>query len=52
MTNRIPFRIQPVLATPAPAPFEKPDWVCEEKYDGDRILAYKDRDRVFPDFSL
>ncbi len=35
-----------MLATLVAAPFDKPGWVYEEKYDGDRILAYKEGDRV------
>jgi bifunctional non-homologous end joining protein LigD len=35
-----------MLATLVPQPFDKPGWVYEEKYDGDRILAYKEDDRV------
>ena len=35
-----------MLATLVAAPFNKPGWVYEEKYDGDRILAYKEGDRV------
>ncbi len=35
-----------MLATLVSKPFDKPGWVYEEKYDGDRILAYKERDRV------
>jgi bifunctional non-homologous end joining protein LigD len=27
-------------------PFHRPGWVYEEKYDGDRILAYKEGERV------
>jgi len=46
MKNRIPFRVQPMLATLVPEPFDKPGWVYEEKYDGDRMLAYKEEDRV------
>lgn len=46
MKKRIPFRVQPMLATLVPQPFNKPGWVYEEKYDGDRILAYKEEDRV------
>lgn len=46
MTKRIPFRVQPMLATLVPEPFDKPGWIYEEKYDGDRILAYKEDDRV------
>jgi len=46
LKNRIPFRVQPMLATLVPEPFDRPGWVYEEKYDGDRILAYKEEDRV------
>lgn len=46
MKSRIPFRVRPMLATLVPEPFDKPDWVYEEKYDGDRIIAYKEADRV------
>jgi ATP-dependent DNA ligase len=46
MNHRIPFRIQPMLATLIAEPFDKPGWVYEEKYDGDRILAYKEGARV------
>jgi bifunctional non-homologous end joining protein LigD len=46
MANRIPFRLHPMLATLVAEPFDKPGWVFEEKYDGDRILAYKEGDRV------
>jgi bifunctional non-homologous end joining protein LigD len=35
-----------MLATLVAKPFDKPGWVYEEKYDGDRILAYKERARV------
>ncbi|MGD0904300.1 MAG: hypothetical protein ABR924_15285 [Terracidiphilus sp.] len=41
MKNRIPFRVQPMLATLVPELFDKSGWVYEEKYDGDRMLAYK-----------
>jgi len=40
MTDKIPFRIQPTLATLVSQPFQKPGWVYEEKYEGFRILAY------------
>ncbi len=46
MTHRVPFRVEPMLATLATEPFDKPGWVYEEKYDGDRILAYKEGARV------
>jgi len=42
MKDRIPFRVQPMLATLVPKPFDTPGWVYEEKYDGFRILAYKE----------
>jgi bifunctional non-homologous end joining protein LigD len=42
MTNKVPFRVQPMLATLVPEPFDRPGWVYEEKYDGFRILAYKE----------
>ncbi len=35
-----------MLATLLAEPFDKPGWVYEEKYDGDRILAYKEGARV------
>ena len=35
-----------MLATLVAEPFDKPGWVYEEKYDGDRMLAYKDGARV------
>jgi bifunctional non-homologous end joining protein LigD len=35
-----------MLATLVAKPFDRPGWVFEEKYDGDRILAYKEGDRV------
>src|SRR6266853_316787 len=44
--DRIPFRIRPMLATPVPKPFHLPGWVYEEKYDGYRILAYKEGAKV------
>src|SRR5262249_22724381 len=46
MNYRIPFRAQPMLATLVAEPFDKPGWVYEEKYDGDRMLAYKEGARV------
>jgi hypothetical protein len=35
-----------MLATLVPNPFHRPDWVFEEKYDGYRILAYKEGAQV------
>lgn len=46
MKRRIPFRVQPMLATLVKEPFSKPGWVFEEKYDGYRILAYKEGQSV------
>ncbi len=46
MTNRIPFRVQPMLATLVSEPFDRPGWIYEEKYDGIRALGYKEEDRV------
>lgn len=46
MTNRIPFQVQPMLATLVSEPFDRPGWIYEEKYDGIRVLAYKEGDRV------
>lgn len=43
---RIPFRMKPMLATLVDAPFTRANWVFEEKYDGVRILAYKEGSRV------
>jgi bifunctional non-homologous end joining protein LigD len=35
-----------MLATVVPRPFHKPNWVYEEKYDGIRILAYKEGNKL------
>jgi bifunctional non-homologous end joining protein LigD len=35
-----------MLATLVAAPFDRPGWVYEEKYDGDRMLAYREDTRV------
>jgi bifunctional non-homologous end joining protein LigD len=43
---RVPFRIAPMLATLVDAPFNKPNWIFEEKYDGVRMLAYKEGSKV------
>ena len=32
----------PMLASLVAEPFDRPGWIYEEKYDGDRLLAYKD----------
>ena len=46
MASRIPIRPQPMLATLVARPFDRTGWAYEEKYDGDRILAYKQGTRV------
>jgi bifunctional non-homologous end joining protein LigD len=46
VAERIPFRVQPMLATLVARPFDKPGWIYEEKYDGYRILAYKEGSQV------
>ena len=46
MSDRIPFRVRPMLATLVRDAFNRPGWVYEEKYDGYRILAYKEGTRV------
>lgn len=40
--SHIPFRVRPMLATLVAKPFDNGDWFYEEKYDGYRILAYKE----------
>ena len=40
--DRVPFRVEPMLATEVDAAFHRPGWVWEEKYDGYRVLAYKE----------
>src|SRR5579862_4699938 len=44
--DRIPFRAKPMLATLIRKSFHKAGWIYEEKYDGYRILAYKEGERV------
>jgi bifunctional non-homologous end joining protein LigD len=46
LKNVIPFRVHPMLATLVRKAFDKKGWVYEEKYDGYRILAYKEGDQV------
>lgn len=45
-TNRIPFKIHAMLATLVAEPFDLPGWAYEEKYDGDRMIAYKQGTQV------
>jgi bifunctional non-homologous end joining protein LigD len=46
LDDKIPFRISPMLATLVEEPFDRAGWIYEEKYDGVRILAYKEGDLV------
>jgi bifunctional non-homologous end joining protein LigD len=46
LSERVPFRVQPMLATLVREPFHREGWVYEEKYDGYRIVAYKEGGRV------
>jgi bifunctional non-homologous end joining protein LigD len=46
MNRRIAIRVSPMLATLVAEPFDERGWVYEEKYDGDRMLAYKEGARV------
>jgi bifunctional non-homologous end joining protein LigD len=46
MKGIIPFRVRPMLATLVSEPFDESGWVYEEKYDGIRILAYKEGSKV------
>lgn len=46
LMSKIPFRVSPMLATLVDAPFSRSNWVFEEKYDGVRMLAYKEGNRV------
>jgi bifunctional non-homologous end joining protein LigD len=41
-----PLPFVPMLADEVKRPFHRPGWVYEEKYDGYRMVAYKDGDRV------
>ena len=43
---KVPFRVSPMLATLVDQPFSKEGWVFEEKYDGVRMLAYKEGPKV------
>jgi bifunctional non-homologous end joining protein LigD len=44
--SKIPFRVSPMLATLVKQPFDRPAWIYEEKYDGVRMLAYKEGAKV------
>src|SRR6201987_3539705 len=44
--STLPKRLQPMLATLTDAPFDDPDWVFEDKYDGFRMIAEIKNGRV------
>jgi ATP-dependent DNA ligase len=44
--TRFPHPFRPMLAEPGEAPFDGPEWIYEPKWDGIRILAYVQGDRV------
>ena len=44
--STLPYRLQPMLATLTDAPFDDPDWVFEDKFDGFRMVAEIRRGRV------
>ena len=45
-TSTLPKRLQPMLATLTDAPFDDPDWIFEDKYDGFRMIAEIERGKV------
>lgn len=44
--STLPRRLQPMLATLTDSPFDDPNWVFEDKFDGFRIVAEIRRGRV------
>src|SRR5262245_12086460 len=44
--STLPKALQPMLATLTDAPFDSPDWVCEDKWDGFRRVAAIEKGRV------
>jgi bifunctional non-homologous end joining protein LigD len=46
LSDKIPFRVSPMLATLVEEPFDRAGWIYEEKYDGVRILAFKEGERI------
>src|SRR5579872_3344323 len=44
--STLPHRLQPMLATLTDSPFDDPDWVFEDKFDGFRMVAEIRRGRV------
>jgi bifunctional non-homologous end joining protein LigD len=46
LSDKIPFRVSPMLATLVDKSFHLPGWIYEHKYDGVRILAYKEGSHI------
>jgi bifunctional non-homologous end joining protein LigD len=44
--STLPIRLQPMLATLTDSPFDDPNWVFEDKFDGFRMVAEIRRGRV------
>src|SRR4051794_4150897 len=44
--STLPYRLQAMLATLTDAPFDDPEWVFEDKFDGFRMVAEIRRGRV------
>lgn len=44
--STLPCRLQPMLATLTDAPFDNPDWIFDDKFDGFRMVAETRRGRV------
>lgn len=44
--STLPYRLQPMLATLTDSPFDDPNWVFEDKFDGFRMVAEIRRGRV------
>jgi len=44
--DEFPKPFTPMLADEVKRPFHKPGWIYEEKYDGYRMLAFKEGERV------
>src|SRR6478672_9290506 len=45
-TSTLPKRLQPMLATLTDGPFDDPNWVFEDKYDGFRMVAKIEASKV------
>jgi bifunctional non-homologous end joining protein LigD len=45
-TSTLPKRLQPMLATLTDAPFNDPEWIFEDKYDGFRMVSEIRRGKV------